>query len=71
MVYEHRFEREEHGPCIELTVADVVARYVEWLKLHRATGSEVEQSRMAPDQGVIWKWRRAHSIRTSYEETEP
>ena len=27
----------------ELTVAETIARYVEWLKLHRATGPEVEQ----------------------------
>ena len=43
LAYEHRFEVEEHEPRIELTVAETIARYVAWLKLHRATGPEVEQ----------------------------
>jgi len=43
LAYEYRFEIEEHEPRIELTVAEAIARYAEWMKLHRATGSEVEQ----------------------------
>ena len=42
LAYEHRFQVEKHEPRIELTVAETIARYVEWLKLHRATGPEVE-----------------------------
>ena len=43
LAYEHRFEIDEHEPRIELTVAEAIARYVDWLKLNRATGPEVEQ----------------------------
>ena len=43
LAHEYRFKIEQHEPGIELTVAVAIARYVEWMKLHRATGSEVEQ----------------------------
>lgn len=43
LAHERRFAIEEQQVSIELTVAETIARYVEWLKLHRATGPEVEQ----------------------------
>jgi integrase len=43
LAHEYRFESEKHEPSIELTVAEAIGRYVEWMKLHRVTGPEVGQ----------------------------
>jgi hypothetical protein len=44
--YEHRFKSEAYEPRFELTVTEAVARYVEWMKLHRLLARRLSGGRL-------------------------